>query len=271
MLESLRPGSASLEHQRFVPPFLLPLVNCAARGQDLLPVVKSITQNLGFDSFMYGASANSKPDHEGKSFVYTTLPIEWVMRYGQKAYIEVDPRIALTWDSSIPLVWDQHSIRAPGSNARDAFLDDAASVGICSGVCFTFHGPRASHVIIALNSAIPVNDEIRQHAIARNLPDILMFGHYFHEIFMKSVIERGMAPKSAGAPLSGRELDCLSLAAHGMKTEDIAGHWEHLRANRPIPLRLDPKQIERGQSPGGHCPCGARRPHPRRLRQISLD
>jgi LuxR family transcriptional activator of conjugal transfer of Ti plasmids len=222
MLETLYPGSASMKHRLFVPPFLLPLVNCDARGEELLPVVQSITNSLGFDSFMYGASANSRPDHEGKSFVYTTLPTSWVMRYSQMAYIEVDPRISLTWDSAIPLVWDQHSIRTPGSSARNAFLVDAASFGICSGVCFTFHGPRASHVIIALNSGIAVADEIRQHAIARNLPDILMFGHYFHEIFMKSVIERGLAPKSAGKPLSRRECECLSLAAHGLTTEDIA-------------------------------------------------
>jgi len=49
-----------------------------------------------------------------------------------------------------------------------------------------------------------------------------MLGHYFHEIFMKSVIEIGAAPRAAGAPLSKRERECLALAAHGLTTDDIS-------------------------------------------------
>jgi LuxR family transcriptional regulator len=49
-----------------------------------------------------------------------------------------------------------------------------------------------------------------------------MFGHYFHEIFMRSVIEVGVAPRMAGAPLSKRERECLALAANGLTTYDIA-------------------------------------------------
>jgi LuxR family transcriptional regulator len=85
-----------------------------------------------------------------------------------------------------------------------------------------FHGPHDSHVLVALNSAIPRNDDFRLQAITRNLPDILMFGHYFHEIFMRSVIAIGKAPRAAGAPLSKRERECLGLAAHGLTTDDIA-------------------------------------------------
>ena len=85
-----------------------------------------------------------------------------------------------------------------------------------------FHAPHNSHVIVALNSGIRLNDQIRLQAITRNLPDILMFGHYFHEIFMRSVIQIGAAPKAAGAPLSKREWECLGLAARGLTTDDIS-------------------------------------------------
>jgi DNA-binding CsgD family transcriptional regulator len=221
MLESLRPGRVNLRDNQYVPPFLAALVGAAAHGGDLLPHVESITRHLGFDSFMYAASAMPKPDHEEKAYVFTTLPREWVGRYDQLAYVEVDPRIFLTWDSAIPLVWDQTNVRGHGARS-DAFLDDALAHGIASGVCFMFHGPHNSHVIVALNSRIERNDDFRLQAITRNLPDILMFGHYFHEIFMRSVIEIGTSPRAAGAPLSKRERECLGLAAHGMTTDDIA-------------------------------------------------
>ena len=221
MLEPLRPGRINLRPNQYVPPSLTSLVAAAIQGSDLLPIVGSITTNLGFDSFMYAATATPKPDHEGKSYVYTTLPLEWVARYDQMAYVEIDPRVVLTWDSAIPLVWDQENVRGR-SPKSDMFLDDALRFGVASGVCFMFHGPHNSHVLVALNSRIPRNDEIRLQAIARNLPDILMFGHYFHEIFMKSVVEIGVPPKAAGAPLSKRECQCLALAARGLTTDDIS-------------------------------------------------
>lgn len=221
MLASLVPGKVTLRGDQYVPPFLKPLIDAAAKGADLQAVVESITRHLGFDSFMYAASAMPKPDHEEKAYVFTTMPREWVARYDQLAYVEVDPRIAITWDSAVPLVWDQSNVR--GRSAKcDAFLDDALAHGIASGVCFMFHGPHDSHVLIALNSTIPVNDDVRMQAITRNLPDILMLGHYFHEIFMRSVIEIGVAPRAAGAPLSKRERECLQLAARGLTTEDIS-------------------------------------------------
>lgn len=221
MIEDIVPGTVKLRPYNFVPPFLEALVNAATDGKDLLPFVETITKYLGFDSFMYGATGTPKPDHEAVSFVYTTLPKEWVRRYDERAYIEVDPRINLTWDSAFPLVWDQTNIRGmdPGS---DAFLDDAMRYGIASGISFMFHGPHNSHVVVALNSTVPVCDAVRDEVVVRNLPLVLMFGNYFHEIFMRSVIEKGLAPRSAGVPLSQRERECLELAANGQTTDDIA-------------------------------------------------
>ena len=50
----------------------------------------------------------------------------------------------------------------------------------------------------------------------------MLFGQYFHELFVKGVIEKGVKPHFEGAPLSPRERQCLELAAHGMTGADIA-------------------------------------------------
>jgi DNA-binding CsgD family transcriptional regulator len=74
--------------------------------------------------------------------------------------------------------------------------------------------------------ALKVNDEMRLQAITRNLPDILMFGHYFHEVFMRSALAEAMPQPSVPTPLSKREHQCLTLAANGMTTDDIAAKLE---------------------------------------------
>ncbi|MBA3506448.1 MAG: LuxR family transcriptional regulator [Betaproteobacteria bacterium] len=225
MLQTLTPSLQQGEHSKYIPPLLLPLISAAEKGLDLRPVVERITLSFGFNSFMYGMSTTPSPDRESRSFVYTTLPAEWVRHYDQAAYIEIDPRIIHTFDNVLPFIWDQRTDR--GINPRtDRFLDDAKLHGIASGVCFSLYNSRNGRVIVALNSAIPMVDEIRQSQISRNLSDIVIFGHFFHQFFMKSVTDRNIPPASTGAPLSQREKQCLVLAARGLTSDDIAAKLE---------------------------------------------
>ncbi len=221
MLHSIRPNKASVDKSRYLPSVVTPLVVAAEKGAELAPVVASITRSFGFDSFMYGLSTSPKPDHESRMYVFTTLPKEWVVRYDQMAYIEVDPRVLLSWDNPLPLVWDQSTVRATEKRTL-GFLEDASSHGISSGVCFPFRFEHETRAIVSLNSAIAHLDEPRRNAIARNLGDMMVFGHYFHELFMKSVVARGVPSRVTGMPLSPRERQCLKLAAHGLTSEDIA-------------------------------------------------
>jgi len=225
MLKTLLPSFQGGDQPKYTSPLLLPLIAAAEKGLDLRPVVQSITVNLGFDSFMYGISTSLRPNQETRNFVFTTLPVEWVLQYDQAAYLEIDPRFLSVLDTRLPYIWDRASER--GKNPRtDSFLDDAAAFGISSGLSFSFYDGRPAFVLIALNSTIPVVDDVRQGLIARNLPDIMMFGHFFHELFMKSVILRNIAPTSTGAPLSPRERECLNLAARGLTSDDIAEKLE---------------------------------------------
>jgi DNA-binding CsgD family transcriptional regulator len=240
MLEALGPGRPPRESARFLPQVLSPLVTAADRGESLVSAVAAIVRILGFDSFMYGTSLCPRPDGEEKSYVFTTLPSEWVSRYDQRAYIEVDPRVLHTFESAMPLIWDQHSERGRNA-ATDAFLEDAALHGVASGVTIAIYCAREGHVVVAFNSTQPDIDELRRFEIARNIGDLFLLGVYFHEMFMKTVIERGLPPSSQGAPLSPQEKKCLSFAAHGFTSRQIAAelhisermvelHFSHLRS-----------------------------------------
>ncbi len=203
-----------------VPQVLMPLVDAAERGIGLLPVVRALIEDFGFTSFLYGVSTCPRPDKEAQLYAFTTLPLDWLAIYDRKTYIEVDPRIRLVYDTTMPAIWDQHTFR--GTSKRvDEFLDDAAKFGVCSGLAFFLHDVNHRGIMIAFNSNQAELDVARRQEIGRNLGDLILFGHSFHEIFMRTVVEKGLPPRMKGAPLSQRERQVLRLLAAGQTTEDV--------------------------------------------------
>lgn len=204
-----------------VPAVIAPLVAAAAHGSDLASAVTTIVQSLGFDTFMYGLTTVFRPSQDNLVYSYTTASQDWVRLYHQAAYIEVDPRIEAAVTCTLPYIWDQSTERGK-SPGVDKFLDAAAEHGICSGVSFLLPDSNRASVILCLNSSLPVVNEKRRATLVANFGMMLTFGYYFHELFMRQVIDSGTPSRLEGAPLSARERECLTYAANGLTTEDIA-------------------------------------------------
>jgi len=221
MIKNVTIRKVVLERTPYTPARLLPMIEAAEVGNPLEPSLHAIVRDLGFDSFMFGMSACPHIDHESQIYAFTTLPVDWVIRYDQRSYVEIDPRVLKTRDNPLPFVWDSRSEHGK-DDATDAFLDDAARHGISSGFAFEFNDTHYVRGLMALNSPNPVIDERLRAEIAKNLGDMLLLGLYFHDIFRKGVIEQGVTPLARGAALSQRQRQCLELAARGLTTEDIA-------------------------------------------------
>jgi DNA-binding CsgD family transcriptional regulator len=222
MLTPLRLTPVRVDRTKYLPPLLLELVEAAEAGGDLVPAVQAIVRKLGFDGFLYAtASYHLRPNNDERIYYFTTLPQDWVIRYDRQAYVECDPRVLYSFESALPLVWDHASER--GKNPKtDAFLLDAAAHGVGSGVAFPVYAGYPARTLVSLSHGSPTIDAARREKITARLGDIWLFGQCFHEIFVKGVIERGLAPHFEGAPLSPRERQCLQMAAHGMTGADIA-------------------------------------------------
>jgi hypothetical protein len=111
MIKHMTIGKVVLDRTPLLPPRLRPLISAAASGAPLEPALGAICADLGFDSFMFGVSACPEINHESQIYAFTTQPIEWVVRYDQMDYVEIDPRILKTRDIKIPLIWDSDSER----------------------------------------------------------------------------------------------------------------------------------------------------------------
>ena len=204
-----------------LPSVISPLVDAVETGADVAPVITGIVKTWGFDTFMYGLSTARRPGQDSVMYTFTTAPREWAIRWDQAAYIEVDPRIQFAFESTLPFIWDQLSERGK-STRLDQFLDDACSFGQCSGLSFVLPDRDLASIVMCFNSSRPLIDSTQKTAIYENLGSMLTFGYYFHEFFMRQIVRAGMPSRFEGAPLSPRERQCLTYAARGLTTDDIA-------------------------------------------------
>jgi LuxR family transcriptional activator of conjugal transfer of Ti plasmids len=221
MLRSLRLKSGTVDYQGFVPPLFRPLLDAASAGYDLVPVIDSITHAFGFDTFSCSVSMCMHPQSEGVHYNFTTMPPAWVVIYDQRSFVEVDPRVQWLIGTQLPIIWDQTSFRGT-SPKLDEFLETGLRYGLGSGAAVGFADVRGHAVMVCLNSEQQAISSARREAISQQMGEIVLWAHFFHEIFVADIIKRGVTPNSSGVPLSGRERQCLSLAAHGQTSEDIA-------------------------------------------------
>jgi DNA-binding CsgD family transcriptional regulator len=219
MLGGVRPGKPDLSKLESIDVLLQPLLNAAAAGEPLEPALLEITRSLGFDSFVYGIATAPRPNRDSRTYVWTSLPGEWLVAYEQNAYIEIDPRVAAGLDRASPFIWDAASIK--GTKRVRRFLDHAARYGVCSGVVVAFSTPSGSRVGFGLNSALSPLPPERHAEITRHLGTLMILGTRLHDLFMVHVIERGVPPLHLGKPLSPREKECLVMAARGLTSADI--------------------------------------------------
>jgi len=83
MLSAIDPGAPADISGYILNDHIARLSRAAMKRQPLQPVMAEIVREMGFDSFMYGMSADPKPTRrDTRSYVWTTLPREWVELYG---------------------------------------------------------------------------------------------------------------------------------------------------------------------------------------------
>ncbi len=221
MLSDIDPGKPAAILGYVINDHIARLSRAALKREPLQPIMAPIVKELGFDSFMYVMSATATPiRRDTRSFVWTTLPRESVMIYGERGYIEVDPRVTRTYNRNVPLVWDAAEFR--GDPLCGGFLDDAARFGVCSGVAVSFRDPDHGRVLVAVNSPITPVDKARKQFVARQLGEIMLLAMSFHDFFMAHLVDHEPALMVRVSPLSPREAQCLEMAANGMTSIDIA-------------------------------------------------
>jgi DNA-binding CsgD family transcriptional regulator len=218
MLIPIQPAPELPTGHLSVPTWLKHLVDPSLNEASLPAAIDKVLAYLGFQTMLYGTARTEARGGDERFYFWTTVSPEWVAEYDQNSYVEVDPRVTCAWESPPPLIWDATLGISDERVAR--FLERASKFGIGSGLALYFHEAQYS-VLISLNRAEPRLSLSQRTALENVIGDAMHFGYIFHWIFMRRVITRGVPPLHEGAPLSPRELQCVTYAAHGMTSGDI--------------------------------------------------
>jgi LuxR family quorum-sensing system transcriptional regulator SolR len=203
-----------------LPEFLHPFAEALARREPMSDALLLVVHSLGFDGFTYVTGNKPTVQREARSYVWTSMPIEWIREYDQNDYLEVDPRVTATVDFATPMPWDRYSF--PETKRRRTFFDAAARFGVCSGLSLALRDPSRALSGFVLTSRRPRLDEPTLARYAAIQGQVLMLAHYVHATLTTSIVDRDVTPPTAGCKLSSRELQCLRLAAKGMSSSQIA-------------------------------------------------
>lgn len=213
----LRPEDLS---PALVPAIAAPIVAAAKDGGDLVAAIGASTRKLGFEHFAYARFRRNGDVHQldGKRWG-SHLPA-WDQAYRERRYWRIDPRFRAALRSAIPEVWER--ARYPETPKLNEFFDAAASFGVGSGVCMVINQPNPSLVeYFSVCSPTTSLDSERRHVIAGAMGDLWSIGVYGHRFLPANALAETSRRKGARV-LTGRELECLTLAARGATSRQIA-------------------------------------------------
>lgn len=184
-------------------------------AKDLLHGLATLASTLKFDGLSYLVLNDGTST--GVSFHLSTAGPRWSTTYAKRGYHSIDPRIIGTQGRHVPIIWGPTRENADW-RVRN-FLDHAGRFRIRSGVAISLRDARVGRVVIAWDSATGVVDAERKAVLERSLGTLTLLAGSLHEaMLLHCLATLGRIPPST---LSGRERDCLMLAAHGMTSVDI--------------------------------------------------
>lgn len=188
-------------------------LHSAATKEEFQRVAERAAKDLGFRWYAYVSGGEGEPN------VITSYPRDWVERYVDENYIDVDPVFRRGRKPGPAFLWDCRDQKAARSVRERRFLDDALSVGIRAGVTvpITAGFGRFAMLSFAADEAAPELEPIVQDAKdTLQMMSIVCHAHV-HARFMNV-----SSASPTNVPLTQRERQCLLWASSGKTREETA-------------------------------------------------
>jgi DNA-binding CsgD family transcriptional regulator len=152
---------------------------------------------------------------EVKPFYYLTYPEPWFQRYVEADYLTIDPVVPAGFGGLLPIDWSTLERRAP--RVKQMF-GESLEFGIGrQGLTFPIRGPKGEAALFSVTSDLPDKEWVE--AKRTYIRDLQVLAHTVHA---KAMLLAGAQVPDHQARLTPRERECLTWAAVGKTSDDIA-------------------------------------------------
>lgn len=169
------------------------------------------------DNFFFFGTYPTLPG--ATTIVISNLPEQWCKNYEQLDYAQVDPAARHCRVRVTPTVWwTEGGTEAASRDAQTAaFIEEARSFGLSSGVSFPVHGAGGAWGMLSLSCEQEL--ESSRMRLERSMPYNQLLSGYVFE-----AVTRAVVPKrpTEGHELTGREMECIAWCAEGKTSWEIS-------------------------------------------------
>ncbi|MCV2865312.1 helix-turn-helix transcriptional regulator [Albidovulum sediminicola] len=182
--------------------------------EDLQRHVGWFRDQLGVDHLVYHSVSGA-----GEQYGILTYPEEWVQRYIAEGYARIDPVVQGCLRRFQPTDWKH--LDWSGRQSRN-LLGEAVSAGVGNqGYSVPIRGPGGQFALFTVSGRM--TDTRWEKFVANTSTEILLAAHFLNQ---KAQEIAQSDPLGDAQPLSGREIDVLTLLALGMNRAQAADSLE---------------------------------------------
>lgn len=185
--------------------------NAAGSPEDVFDLFGQAVSQFGYSRVAFGAVTPAAQEALAlgnlKPAVALNYPEDWVTRYFEKRYQEIDPVVLLASTRTTPMVWSQLMMGEDLSPKQKRMFSESREAGLHNGLSIPVHGPLGESYVVSLATDTTECDD------GACVGELQVLAIQFQLAY--SHIARQQPEVQAGFHLTERERECLAWTARG--------------------------------------------------------
>ncbi|MBF0325595.1 MAG: LuxR family transcriptional regulator [Alphaproteobacteria bacterium] len=205
----------------------LTALDAAQTTDDLRGIADNVVRRFGFGGFTYHLY---RPGVGSLVYIGDWQP-EWLQRYEDKGYIDIDPVVEQLLRTVTPFLWTDTVLTREVNAPERVVLNEARAFSMKAGAEIPVHEPGLGCATFSLFSA---SEATFTEAWSQHRHNMHIFALYFHQRYVNLLELDGTEQPP---PLSKRERECLAWTSRGKTAWEI-GEILHI-SERTVKVYLD--------------------------------
>ncbi len=185
--------------------------NAAESSEDVFDLFGQAVSQFGYNRVAFGAVTPAAQEvlalGDLKPAIALNYPDDWVTRYFEKRYQEIDPVVLLAPSRSTPMVWSNLLAGENLSPKQKKMFAESREAGLNNGLSIPVHGPLGESYVVSLATDTTECDN------GPCLGTLQVLAIQFQLAY--SQVARLQPETPAGFHLTERERECLAWTSRG--------------------------------------------------------